>query len=98
MQQAALTYFHHGADKLGWAEAALLAGIPADPSRYDPATNPTAARERRNLVLKSMLDQGDLTNAEYANASKAKLPSPETSTSRASAGRRRTSPTTSSSS
>jgi len=77
VQQAALTYFHHGADKLGWAEAALLAGIPADPSRYDPATNPKAARERRNLVLKAMLDQGDLTNAEYANASKAKLPKPE---------------------
>ena len=77
VQQAALTYFHHGADKLGWAEAALLAGIPSDPSRYDPATNPTAARERRNLVLKSMLDQGDLTYAEYANASKAKLPNPE---------------------
>jgi len=77
VQQAALTYFHHGADKLGWAEAALLAGIPSDPSRYDPATNPQAARERRNLVLKSMLDQGDITYAEYANASKAKLPSAE---------------------
>ncbi len=77
VQQAALTYFHHGADKLGWAEAAMLAGIPADPSRYDPATNPKAARERRNLVLTAMLDQGDLTPAEYANASKAKLPNPE---------------------
>src|SRR4029079_765962 len=77
VQQAALTYFQHGADKLGWAEAALLAGIPSDPSRYDPATNPKAARERRNLVLKEMLDQGDLTYAEYANASKAKLPNAE---------------------
>src|SRR6476469_8442068 len=77
VQQAALTYFQHGADKLGWAEAALLAGIPSDPSRYDPATNPKAARERRNLVLKAMLDQGDLTYAEYANASKAKLPNAE---------------------
>ena len=77
VQQAALTYFHHGADKLGWAEAALLAGIPSDPSRYDPVTNPKAARERRNLVLKSMLDQRDITYAEYANASKAKLPNAE---------------------
>ncbi len=40
VQQAALTYFHHGADKLGWAEAALLAGIPSDPSRYDPVDEP----------------------------------------------------------
>jgi len=77
VQQAALTYFHHGADQLGWAEAALLAGIPSDPSRYDPATNPQAARERRNLVLKEMLDQGDITYAEYANASRAKLPNAE---------------------
>jgi penicillin-binding protein 1A len=79
VQQAALTYFHHGADMkhLGWAEAALLAGIPSDPSRYDPVTNPTAARERRNLVLKALLDQGDLTYAQYANAAKAKLPRPE---------------------
>ena len=27
-------------------EAALLAGIPSDPARYDPVTNPRAARER----------------------------------------------------
>jgi penicillin-binding protein 1A len=79
VQQAALTYFHHGADAkhLTWAEAALLAGIPSDPSRYDPVTNPTAARERRNLVLKALLDQGDLTYAQYAHATKARLPRPE---------------------
>jgi penicillin-binding protein 1A len=79
VQQAALTYFHHGADPehLGWAEAALLAGIPSDPARYDPVTNPAAARERRNTVLKAMLDQGDITYAEYANASRARLPRPD---------------------
>jgi penicillin-binding protein 1A len=77
VQQAALTYFHHGADKLGWAEAALLAGIPSDPSRYDPVTNPQAARERRDTVLKAMQDQGDITYAQYANARRAKLPNPD---------------------
>ena len=77
VQQAALTYFHHGADKLGWAEAALLAGIPSDPSRYDPVTNPKAARDRRNIVLKSLLDQGDITYGQYANASLARLPRAE---------------------
>ena len=40
VQQAALTYFHHGADKLGWAEAAMLAGIPSDPSRLRPGDQP----------------------------------------------------------
>jgi penicillin-binding protein 1A len=77
VQQAALTYFHHGADKLGWAEAALLAGIPSDPSRYDPVTSPRAARERRDTVLKAMLDQGDITRAQYTNAIRAKLPNPD---------------------
>jgi penicillin-binding protein 1A len=79
VQQAALTYFHHGADPkhLGWAEAALLAGIPSDPTRYDPVTNPAAARERRDMVLKALLDQGDLTRAQYLNAVNAKLPRPE---------------------
>ncbi len=77
VQQAALTYFHHGADQLGWAEAALLAGIPSDPSRYDPVTNPKAARERRDIVLKALLDQGDLTQAQYVNASRAQLPRPD---------------------
>jgi penicillin-binding protein 1A len=77
VQQAALTYFGHGADELGWAEAALLAGIPSDPSRYDPVTNPRAARARREVVLKAMLDQGDITYGEYANANRAQLPKAE---------------------
>src|SRR5919109_1244058 len=33
------------------AEAAMLAGIIASPSLYDPAVNPTTAKERRDLVL-----------------------------------------------
>src|SRR6266516_54588 len=76
VQQAALTYFHHGAKDLGLAEAALLAGIPSDPAQYDPVANPLAARERRNLVLKDMLDQGDITYGEYVRAARAKLPRP----------------------
>jgi penicillin-binding protein 1A len=79
VQQAALTYFHHGADRkhLTWAEAALLAGIPSDPSRYDPVTNPIAARERRDTVLKALLDQRDITQAEFVKATAAKLPRPD---------------------
>jgi penicillin-binding protein 1A len=76
VQQAALTYFHHPADAehLGLAEAALLAGIPSDPARYDPVTNPKAARERRDTVLRQMLDQGDITYGDYANATRTRLP------------------------
>src|ERR1051325_10302953 len=77
IQQAALTYFHHPAKDLRLAEAALLAGIPSDPARYDPVTNPKAARERRDVVLREMLDQGDITSRDYASATHAKLPLPE---------------------
>src|SRR5207247_11205649 len=47
IERAAQAYFGHGAAKLTTAEAALLAGIPADPSRYTPATARNAAPQRR---------------------------------------------------
>ena len=77
VQQAALTYFHHGARYLTIPEAALLAGIPADPNRYDPVTNPQAALMRRELVLKAMLDQSMITRSQFVEANAAKLPKAE---------------------
>jgi penicillin-binding protein 1A len=79
VEQAAQTYFHHGAGpgKLTLWEAALLAGIPEDPAAYDPATNQKAARVRRNLVLKEMFDQGDISRAAYADATRRPMPSPQ---------------------
>src|SRR4051812_38818767 len=46
-------------------EAAMLAGIIASPSAYDPVAHPRAAVSRRNLVLKAMLDQRKITYGEY---------------------------------
>jgi penicillin-binding protein 1A len=77
VQQAAQTYFKHGARRLTLAESALLAGIPADPARFDPATRPRAARERRRLVLRRMLEQGDITRSDFLEADEAPLPDPE---------------------
>jgi penicillin-binding protein 1A len=77
VQQAALTYFQHGAKDLTLAEAALLAGIPADPGRYDPVNNPDRARERRRTVLKAMLEERKITPAQYAQANAADLPDPD---------------------
>jgi penicillin-binding protein 1A len=76
VEQAAQTYFHHsaGPGKLTLAEAALLAGIPEDPAAYDPAANQDAARERRNLVLREMLDQGDIGQADYVHAINQPMP------------------------
>ena len=77
IQQASLTYFQHPADHLTLAEAALLAGIPSDPARWDPVTNPRSARKRRDVVLRAMLDQGDITYRDYASATHARLPRAE---------------------
>ena len=58
------------------AEAALLAGIIQNPSAYDPTTHPAAAVERRNTVLRQMLEQGYLTRVVYDESVKQALPAP----------------------
>ena len=75
IQQAALTYFGKSAKQLTLPEAALLAGIPKDPARYDPVTNPRAAKLRRRIVLDEMLGQGTITPEDYHAARSAALPS-----------------------
>ena len=77
VQRAATTYFGHAASKLTLAEASLLAGIPEDPARYDPVTNPRAARERRALVLRELLAQGTIAPDQLDAALRAPLPRPE---------------------
>ncbi len=47
------------------AQAALLAGMIASPSLYDPVQNPEASKARRDTVLASMRDQGMITPAQY---------------------------------
>jgi penicillin-binding protein 1A len=56
------------------AEAALLAGMIASPTLYDPVENPRNAEERRNLVLSRMLEQDMITRAQYEEAIRTSLP------------------------
>jgi penicillin-binding protein 1A len=77
IEQAARVYFDHGASTLTLAEAALLAGIPADPSLYNPVTNPKTTYRRRREVLQAMLDQHDITYNEFRLANRTPLPKPE---------------------
>ena len=77
VQQAAQTYFGHGARDLTLPEAALLAGIPADPTLYDPVRNPRRAEERRRTVLRAMLEQNDIDQVDFARADRVPLPKPE---------------------
>jgi penicillin-binding protein 1A len=68
VEAAAETYFSKHATQLTLEEAALLAGLPQAPSRYDPFYNKPAALERRNEVLKAMLDTKDIDHAQYKKA------------------------------
>ena len=77
IQQAARTYFDKGAKKLTLPEAALLAGLPADPSLYDPTQHPRAAKQRRHFVLRTMFEQGKITARQLQTASDAPLPKAE---------------------
>jgi penicillin-binding protein 1B len=49
-------------------EAALLAGIVQRPSYYNPLRYPERARERRNLVLQMMRQNGYLSDSDYRAA------------------------------
>jgi penicillin-binding protein 1A len=77
IQRAAQTYFDSTAGRLTLPQAALLAGIPADPSRYDPVTNPKTSRARRLEVLKAMLSQHEISRLDLIRAARAPLPRAE---------------------
>jgi penicillin-binding protein 1A len=76
VEQASRVYFGHSAANLNPAEAALLAGIPEDPSQYDPVAHPHAALVRRNLVLREMLYQHYLDWAQFRQWKRYKMPDP----------------------
>ena len=74
VEMAARVYFDKHAKDLTLAEAALLAGLPASPGAYDPASNPEAATSRRTTVLRLMLEQGLITASDYRTADESPLP------------------------
>ncbi len=77
IEMAARVYFQKRASQLTLPEAALLAGIPQNPTTYDPIASPTRARQRRGTVLALMFGQGLITRAQFDQASEAPLPSPD---------------------
>ncbi|HEY3920619.1 MAG TPA: PBP1A family penicillin-binding protein [Gaiellaceae bacterium] len=77
VQQACKVYFDESATKVTLSQAALLAGIPEDPSQWDPVAHPVHARARRNLVLKQLELQGYISPKQFAHASKAPMPKPQ---------------------
>jgi penicillin-binding protein 1A len=90
IESAARTYFssahpdcgdgspHTCASQLTPGEAALIAGIVQNPSGFDPLAHADAAKRRRAVVLRNMLDQGFLIRSQYDAALQEPLPTPDT--------------------
>ena len=73
VEAAAKTYFHRSVARLTLAQAALLAGLPQDPSGYSPIYDPADALARRNVVLRDMASQGYITAAQERRALRSPL-------------------------
>ena len=69
VEAAAVTFFNKHARGLRLYQSALLAGLPQAPSEYNPFRNPDAALARRNGVLRQMVKNGYITQAEGERAS-----------------------------
>jgi penicillin-binding protein 1A len=65
---AARTYFGKTLDQLSIAEMAMLAGLPQNPARHNPAVNPKRARQRQHAVLARLRDLHDITEDQYQQA------------------------------
>ncbi|MDW8148054.1 MAG: PBP1A family penicillin-binding protein [Roseiflexaceae bacterium] len=73
VEAASQRFFGKPARDLDLAEAALLAGLPQAPSRYNPFVNPDAARARQRDVLSAMVRAGFITPAEAESAAREPL-------------------------
>ena len=68
VEAASRRYFGKHVNELTLSECAVIAGITQNPSRYNPITHPEKNAERREKVLKEMLDQGYITEEQRAEA------------------------------
>ncbi|VNR13213.1 penicillin-binding protein 1A [Streptococcus pneumoniae] len=68
MQTAAQNYYGKDLNNLSLPQLALLAGMPQAPNQYDPYSHPEAAKDRRNLVLSEMKNQGYISAEQYEKA------------------------------
>jgi penicillin-binding protein 1A len=72
-EAASQFYFGKHVGELTLPEAALLAGLPQNPTAYSPLRHPDRALQRRNQVLLAMLDNRKIGDAQYRDAKAAPL-------------------------
>ncbi|MBA3672482.1 MAG: transglycosylase domain-containing protein, partial [Gemmatimonadaceae bacterium] len=68
VESAARHYFAKSASRLTLAEAATLAALPKSPVGYDPRRFPEKSRQRRDLILALMAQQGMITAGDAGRA------------------------------
>ena len=68
IQTAAQTFFGVDVGKLTVPQAALLVGLVKAPTDLDPFNHPQAARDRRDLVITNMANEGYISEAEATRA------------------------------
>jgi penicillin-binding protein 1A len=74
VQAGAETYFDRGVAELDIGQSAFLAGLIANPTRFDPVRSPEASKARRDVALQRLVSVGRLTEAERTYISDAPLP------------------------
>ncbi len=65
---AAQIYYGKDLEELQLYQQAMIAGLPKAPSIYNPIVNSKRALERRNYVLKRMLELNHISQQEYEQA------------------------------
>jgi penicillin-binding protein 1B len=75
--QAAEVYLGKDLSQVTLPEAAELAGMVQRPAIFDPYRHPDRSRERRNLVLRMMRENGYITDRDYALAIEAPIVVPK---------------------
>jgi len=73
VQAAAKGIFNKDVKDLDLAESALIAGLPASPTKYSPFSYPEAAKNRQVMVLDRMLELKIISQEEYEKAKEEKL-------------------------
>ena len=66
VQAASEIYFGMPVEQVGWEQAAFLAGLIRNPVGYDPFKFPEKALARRDVVVRTLADLGELSADESA--------------------------------
>ena len=68
VEAASQRYFDKHCNELTVSECAVIASIPQNPTQFDPIIYPEQNKQRRDVVLNYMLNQGYINNDQLAEA------------------------------